>query len=304
MRRSILSALLILGLSFLVIGQQPIRPPRETVQQQISRENSERRQRQAEQRESDRALGMDDDGLLQIRTNGLLGRVKEIYREPTKEELGLLAPDVADRERFAGFLSKKNTGLIRLIPDAGCADNPYTVSASEDCLKFQLPGAGASYSFRKETYVIPTIADLTLKDGFFLTSGTLIQGILVDIGNVPIENVADQTNGLSYLSNFKPETEPVNARAVSHNLAEGIRRNGFFYRSSLPVRADRTYLLRSIAYRGFIQRSIAGFIYDESRWDKRKDITVAFRVVQTDSDGGVTILWKRLKMKDAPKMRF
>jgi hypothetical protein len=52
-------------------------------------------------------------------------------------------------------------------------------------------------------------------------------------------------------------------------------------KSSLPVKPDSTYLLRSLNY-------------DES------DVLVAFRVVRIDSDGSVTILWKLLQKFETP----
>ena len=38
--------------------------------------------------------------------------------------------------------------------------------------------------------------------------------------------------------------------------------------------------------------------------DKRSDAVVAFKVVEIDGQGGVTLVWKLLSSKDAPKLKF
>ena len=60
--------------------------------------------------------------------------------------------------------------------------------------------------------------------------------------------------------------------------------------------------MRSIAYRGNYYRAIDGFLYDELDFDKRKDVTVAFRIIRRDEES-VTIIWKQLVEKDSPKVK-
>jgi hypothetical protein len=71
----------------------------------------------------------------------------------------------------------------------------------------------------------------------------------------------------------------------------------------LPVADNTTYALRSIAYQGTIMRSIQTLTYNELDVDKRRDVIVVFRVVKRDADGSVTILWKELSNKNAPKLK-
>ena len=73
------------------------------------------------------------------------------------------------------------------------------VVASEKCLAFKMPGAGAAYSFRTESYRLPRLADVILVDGVFLTGGVYQQVIMADIGDVAIEDVALDTKGMKYL---------------------------------------------------------------------------------------------------------
>lgn len=60
--------------------------------------------------------------------------------------------------------------------------------------------------------------------------------------------------------------------------------------------------MRSIPYKDNYYRAIDGFLYDELDFDKRKDITITFRIVHHDEES-VTIIWKQLAEKDAPKVK-
>ena len=75
--------------------------------------------------------------------------ITNIYRKPTKNEFGLLAPNKEDLKKYAQFLRQSKTGLLKLIADKGCAENTNIVNASEDCLKYSMPGAGSSQPVRQ-----------------------------------------------------------------------------------------------------------------------------------------------------------
>ncbi len=276
----------------------------EEVRRQILKEDREREQRAAQQRQRDEELGFGRSSRETAKQRIAREAVENIYRKPTSEELELIAPNKSDAEKHAEFLKQKNTGLIKLVADTGCADNPYVLDAAAKCQKYTMPGAGASYSFRFENYRIPKLADLTLKNGFFLTSGTSLQGILVKLGDVSLETVNLQSEGLQFIKNFKPEKDYEKVSRWSEKINRGIKADGFLYDSSSPVAENATYALRVIAYKGKIPRSVQGFVYDEAAWDKRKDMIIAFRVVRVDQAGSVTILWKELSSRGAPKLKI
>jgi hypothetical protein len=50
-------------------------------------------------------------------------------------------------------------------------------------------------------------------------------------------------------------------------------------------------------------RAVQGITYDEFRFDKRRDVTVAFRVIRVHDDGSVTIAWRRLADKKSPSIK-
>ena len=228
--------------------------------------------------------------------------IKPLYRKPTKNELKAIEPNRNLFNKYAGFLRQSNTGLTKLIEDKGCADNEKIVVVSDECLKYTMPGAGSSFSFRKQNYRIPHLADLTFTDNSFQATGVLVHGIFVNIGDVPIEQVTLQTNGLKYLVEFQPETNYEKSREIELNLIEGIKRDGFLYRRGLYTVENTTFVLRSIAYDGKYMRSLKGVTYNEFNFDKRKDVIVVFRIVEKDKEGNLTILWKQLSDKKSPKI--
>lgn len=233
-----------------------------------------------------------------------LNIVNEKYRKPSKKELKSVEVENDLLSKYAYYLKQENAGIIKLLNNAKCANNTNVVVASDNCLNNTMPGAGTSFSFRINNYRIPDLADLSLNENTFRTNPDWQHGILVDIGNIQIENISLQSTELAFINSFQPALEYQTAKEIDYKLASGIRNNNFVYRRSALVRENTTYILRSIAYRGKLLKSIKGFVYNELDYDKRKDIIVAFRVVRQYSDGSVTILWKQLASKDSPKIDF
>lgn len=228
--------------------------------------------------------------------------ITDQYRKPNKEELETLKVSLADKERYAAFLRQPETGLIKLAADFKCADNTKIVVATPDCLKYTMPGAGSSYSFRTENYRIQRLADLTFTNEGFEVTGALTHGIIVRIGDVPLEKVDLQTKGVKYLVDFKPTVNYAEAQKIADELVNGVTDNGFIYRRGLYAIDNATYVLRVVAYNGRLNRAVQGITYNELDFDKRNDVIAAFRIVSRDADGGVTILWKKLAEKAAPRL--
>jgi len=229
--------------------------------------------------------------------------VEPLYRKLTDEERKMMLPNAEDIKKFDEFLEQSETGLVKLVPDLGCADNTKIVVATEECLKYKMPGAGSSYSFRTESYRIRRLADLTFTDGKFHSSGALVHGILVNLGDVPLETVSAATKGVKFLNDFVPVGDREEGAKTDKVLLAGVTQDGFIYRKFAKAEENSTYVLRSVAYRGAFYRSVMGVTYNEFDYDKRQDVLIAFRVVRKDADGSVTILWKAIWERSAPKLR-
>lgn len=240
--------------------------------------------------------------LVEYKLSALQRLTNPLYRKATREELKTISPSPQLFQKYSQFLKQRNTGLTRLAADAGCAENPKIVVATPECLRYTMPGAGYSYSFRVDNYRIPRLSDIIYTDNSFQSAGVLLHGLFVNIGNVPIEKVNLKTKGLNFLVDFQPESDYQKAKQISEKTVKGIEKDGFLYRRGLYVQEDTTFVLRSIAYDGKYFRAINGITYNEFDFDRRRDIIIAFRIVEKRADGSVTILWKELSDKRSPKV--
>lgn len=229
--------------------------------------------------------------------------VEPLYRKPTLKELKAVAPRRELFVKYADFLRQPETGLTKLIDDKGCAVNTKVVVATESCLQYTMPGAGSSFSFRTRNYRIPRLADLTFTDQSFRASGVLLHGIFVNLGDVPLERVDLQTAGMKYLVEFQPEPDYNRGGVLDLQLTSGVRSDGFLYRRGLYTVDGVTFALRSIAYGGKYFRAAGRVTYNEFDYDRRRDVIVAFRIVDKDESGNVTILWKELQDRAAPAIK-
>lgn len=228
--------------------------------------------------------------------------IEPLYRESTEEEREFMAPSPEDSAPYERFAGKKSSGILRLVEDRGCADNAKVVSASFDCSRYSMPGAGSGYSFRFGDYRMHHISDIVFKKGNFEALGVLNHGIMVDLGDVPFEAVTEKTEGVRYLTRIKPSKNFQEAAELADKLTKGIKEDGRNYASILPVKENSTYVIRSIAYEGEALRNVAGIVYNELDIDKRRDVLIAFRVIRL-ADGSATIVWKELDDSKAPELK-
>ena len=197
----------------------------------------------------------------------------ESLREQIKaREAALLAPSDEDRKAHAEFLAQADTGLVRLLPREKWDS------------KLSTRGGGAYYSFERLTHEYGYGSDIQLEQGALSVGFAGADfGFLVSVGDVPVENVSEETEAVQFMAAFKtPSAEP-EARASYRQFAfhPGHQAGRWTYRSRVPVVEGQTYALRSVNY-------------------DRSDVLVAFRVVRRDTDGSVVLLWKILKKYPKP----
>jgi hypothetical protein len=111
------------------------------------------------------------------------------------------------------------------------------------------------------------------------------------------------SNGIKYLADLKPVATAQEFADRERSLRYGIKGDGLVYRGEQPAKPDVTYVLRSIAYRGELIRSIDGLQYNELDYDKRRDVIVAFRIVDRDAAGNLTIIWRTLRDTESPRLK-
>lgn len=264
------------------------------------------------QRSNSREINDSFDRLRGLELNTTAGASKDslieieelFYRKPGKKETKALDPSKNLLEKYADFLKQPDVGIVKLNGNSDCAENSNVVVAEESCLQYAFPGAGTAYSFRTKSYRIPHLADLILSNEVLKTDGVLQQGIMVVLPNTSIENVTLETKGMKYLVNFKPAENVEQVKEYNDALVEGIESDGFLYRLGFYAKEQETFALRSIAYKGKIIRSFRGISFNELNFDKRSDVIVAFQIVERDSAGNITIVWKKLSQNDTPQMKI
>jgi hypothetical protein len=254
--------------------------------------------------------GFDRLGTIDIVANGkrvdppaLLDSKKGIYRRPGKDEIAPLAVEQSVVDKYGEFLKQRDTGIVKLNANISCFSDTGTIVASEACLPFRMPGSGISYSFRTESYRLPRLSDLILVDGVFRTGGIYQHVILTSIGDVPLESITLESRGLAYLTKIVPAKDGSEYTSFDEKITAGVTVDGLLYNKAQPVKLDTTYAMRSIAYRGKYMRVLDRYEYNELDYDKRRDVIVAFRVVDRDAAGNITFIWKRLKDSEAPVLK-
>lgn len=228
--------------------------------------------------------------------------IRPLYRDLTDEEKVLMAPNQEATQKYSQYFNQKNSGIIKLIIDKGCDGGTEVVVADPQCEKYRMPGAGSSYSFRSKMYRTKRLADITFTGKHFDTDGLVKHGILMDIGDIPLDKVNLKTKKLETLVTFQPVSKYEDAEKMSNILRRGVQAGDLLIGSLIKVKENKTYAMRSIAYKTKVYRRVQDTTYDEFDFDERDDVIIAFRVVRYDPNESVTIVWKQLKKKRAPKI--
>ncbi len=225
-----------------------------------------------------------------------------IRTRPTKEQKKRLVPNPQDLKTYEQFLEQPRTGIFRLMPDTGCTENINVIKADAVCLQY-IPES-SYYSFREKEHTIEILADIRLKNGVLISDGILSQSIFVHLGEITLEEIVPTLEGLEFLADFSPSSQSPEAQKQYTQIMRGVKVGNYEYKKALPMIENATYALRVVAYKGNVFRSFRGFRFDLLDGDKRIDVTIAFRVIRKEQDGAVTLLWKEIERKNAPRLVF
>jgi hypothetical protein len=185
--------------------------------------------------------------------------------ELTVLEKKILVPSEEDRTTYAEFLKQPDTGLIRLMPRE-VYDNVLAVR-----------GGGAYYSFVNLSHDYGHGSDIGLEQGFLSVGfAGANYGMLVKVGDIPLEEVNTELPSVKFLSAYTAVTEEPQARIEQRRFSAGTKIDDIPYSDRQRAQVNTTYVVRSIDY-------------------SRSDVLVAFRVLRKDRDGSLIILWRLLK---------
>lgn len=230
--------------------------------------------------------------------------LKNGWFPPSKRDYAAVAPEVGDVDRFAEFLKTPNTGLIRLHDAANCKSARNVVNVAEPCPSGFILGKATSYSFRAKKYRTANFSDLVLSNKALYTVGLNSQGILVGLGDAALETVSLANPAVKALVEFTPAINAAGAVREAERFAKGVRAGKYTFQKSARIKENETYALRAVAYKSKMLRRVGAFTVNILDDDKRDDVIIAFRVVNSHEDGSFSLLWKELDRNPAPKLVF
>jgi hypothetical protein len=217
------------------------------------------------------------------------------------------------RRMYTKFLSQSNTGIALVLPVG--AYHPNSLSnrlepkvADSFSPLFQYPQEGRQ-NLQGSPSFVPRLL-LSVADGQFrVVEEGLDYGFLVDLGDVPLEKLDRQLQGVSprirqfFLTYHPPkqlEELQVDRRRFLTGKLEGFHLNELVL-SRAPVQIHHTYLLRLFQFR-LPQAVLTGEPVSRSQRRyldrllelRSSDVSIAFCPVVSRADGGYVVLWKVL----------
>ncbi|MCI0663218.1 MAG: hypothetical protein L0220_19300 [Acidobacteria bacterium] len=210
--------------------------------------------------------------------------IDSLRKQLSEKEKLFLLPPAEDLAAYAEFLKQSNTGLIRLIPGG----------LFEGLLIMR--GGGSYYSFTRLNHEYGNSSDIQLRSdrksdylplppeyNFVSGFAGANYGFITVLGDIPLEKVTLNLDAVKFLVDYVSPSPESEVRAEKRRAFDGIGKDGFIYKNTVPAIPNHTYVLRSINF-------------------SQSDVLVAFRVVRSENDGSVVILWKRLKRFPRPEL--
>ena len=217
------------------------------------------------------------------------------HKSPDERDPKLRQTGVGDAERagYKDLLRQNGTGITKLLSaDCESAASKLVISINSGCDQ-SVDGGGTQFSFRKRDYTISDAADIKLRGDEFIVGSKLTLAAIVDLGAIEIRDIRADSRGVKLLNEYTPRTSLALVKKEAAALDE--RRhdsNGMVYGAFARVEVGHVYAVRSIAYRS----------PSLSAGDKRDDVLIVLAVVAKDPSGNVTLVWKELWRKPAPKI--
>ena len=209
----------------------------------------------------------------------ILSRIKTERLVLQELENEFLAPSAEDQLAFADFLQQPDTGLARLLPR-----ETYDVDANKKNQALTVRGGGAFYSFTRLTHEYGWGTQIGLEQDYLSTCfAGADYGMLTNLGDVPLEAISIESDGVKFLASYERANDEPQARAEYRRFVTGESIGGTLFKTRLPASVNNSYVLRGIHY-------------------SDSDVLVAFRIVRKDTDGSLIIAWKLLKKYPKPEL--
>lgn len=225
-----------------------------------------------------------------VRQKKIRGWVRDYQPNNAEKQLLVLSPE--EQEKFAHLINQPNAGGFRLLSPHPVGAGFISINSPEFSRRPGFSFYASSYSFTRKKHghgvngwdrnTNWNLIDLRLLGGR-LHSGVADEslGLMVQLGDVPLEHVNEQTDGVAELAEFVPPTDYRAVVSLFEKNRCAYQRNGFRYASTAVAVVNNTYVLRSTL-------------------NRRADQLIAFRVIRKDDEETLSIIWRKLKTYPKP----
>lgn len=220
----------------------------------------------------------------------------------TKRDREAIAINREDTKQFLALLQQARTGIVRLQSANVCNPLDKVIQAASNCPD-NIVGKATSYSFRTDEYKTESFSDIMYQNNNLVAPGIYTTGIFSNLGDVDINSLGLASDGVRQLAAFVPVTTITELKSQDRKITTGMHIDNYLYKREVALKLNSTYVLRTIAYKGGrMLAEVNGRNTNLLDFDTRKDMTIVFRVVREHPDGSVTLVWKQLDVKPAPKI--
>lgn len=223
-----------------------------------------------------------------------LPKIKRFFGKLTKEQEMRITPSNENVIKYREFLNNSKTGIVKILPDPKCDLRIFDANDLKCAQALPIVGMGSWYSFSEESHIIPFRTDISFTDnnlsvGF---TGNLL-GLIVQMDDSDINSIDLNNEEIQFLASFSPAKSYSEIKTKQEQFTKGFKVKDKIYSTKALAKLNRTYAMRSINY-----YKIRYF-----RWvDYYDDITLVFRIIEIDSEGGLTLIWKELKKDSKVRM--
>ncbi|MFB2919031.1 MULTISPECIES: hypothetical protein [Aerosakkonema] len=234
----------------------------------------------------------------------------------------------AELSQYTQFLALPNTGIARILTaefynqDSNNLRNRLLPTNAEN---FPFPvllklGREASEPSRIITDNPPFVPQLEIQiadDNFQIFPQEINYGFLVDIGDIPLENIdsglsAVATNTRQFFLNYRPPNKLASLQIDRRRFITGKEQNFGLSEpifAQAPAVLNHTYLVRTVQFQ-LPEVLVSGDpitnrqrrILDSLLKTPSADLLIAFRPVYRRSDGSYTVLWRVVKQFPNPQI--
>lgn len=213
-----------------------------------------------------------------------------------KEQKERLNPLDSDVKKYKDFLKDSENGIVKILPNPKCDTKIVDVSDLKCVQALPNYGNGSIYSFYTRSHLDTTDSRIYrtsnisfLDDKFFVQFRGNLLGLITTLDISDINSVSLETKEIKGLKSFSPTREYSELFSQQEKFYQTKNVEGKIYTTAVPAKLNNLYAMRTVNYYNLNYFGKIHKYYD--------DLTLVFQVVNQDSDGALTLIWRDLDEK-------